>query len=255
MRYAVSVALALWLGLGLPALTAAQDGVEAEQPAEDLEGFDDLQGFEDLDDFDEGPVVSDPLEPVNRGVFWFNDRMYVYVLKPVARAYRVVPEPTRVSVANFFSNLGAPIRFVNALAQAKINKAGIIMSRFFINTTAGIGGLFDPARKYADLREQDEDFGQTLGAYGVGSGFYVVLPFIGPSTLRDAAGRLVDGQLDVVAIAADDTGEYVAVKAVDTVNSLSLDKDTYDQIRRDALDPYLFVRDAYIQLRQGKIER
>jgi phospholipid-binding lipoprotein MlaA len=196
-------------------------------------------------------VVYDPLEKINRGIFWFNDKVYFYALKPVARVFRKVPEPVRVSIANFFSNLTAPIRFASSLAQAEINKAGTEMSRFFINTTVGIGGLFDPARKYAGLREQDEDFGQTLGVYGFGPGPYLVIPFLGPSNVRDGIGDLLDYPFNPLSHL--ETEEYWGARAVDTINFTSLDKDTYESIKQQALDPYLFLRDAYLQNRAGKI--
>ncbi|KAF0193137.1 MAG: lipoprotein [Gammaproteobacteria bacterium] len=203
-------------------------------------------------------VVSDPLEKINRVTFWFNDKLYFYLLKPVARAYRVVPESIRVSVANFFTNLGSPVRGVNAVFQMKFADAGNEMGRFIINSTMGIGGLFDPAEKYAGIRETDEDFGQTLGAYGAGPGFYIVLPFLGPSSLRDGVGMVVDTGMSPLynyAEREEKDNQYLVLKAVEAVNTVSLDKDTYESIKRDALDPYQFVRDAYVQNRQGKIRK
>lgn len=208
------------------------------------------------EDAADGEIIADPLEPVNRVIFGFNDKLYVYVLKPTARAYRVLPQGMRVSVANFFSNLGAPIRMVNSLFQFKLLDAGDELLRFGVNTTVGIGGLFDPARKYLGLREKDEDFGQTLGNYGAGPGFYLVLPVLGPSSARDGVGRLVDGNyFDPVVIIPDETADVVALKALDTVTFLSLDKDTYEIIKRESLDPYTFIRDAYAQNRAGKIAK
>jgi len=199
-------------------------------------------------------VVADPFEGLNRAVFAFNDKLYFYVLKPVARFFRVVPEPVRVSVGNFFSNLAAPIRVVNNSLQGKIGPAGGELMRFIINTTVGIGGLFDPATRYAAIPESDEDFGQTLGRYGIGAGPYLVLPLVGPSNARDGLGWAVDLFLDPLPYLASGV-EYWAAKGTNIVNTVSLDKDTYEGIKRDALDPYLFVRDAYAQHRTGKIER
>lgn len=203
---------------------------------------------------DDGEIIADPLEPVNRAIFAFNDKLYFYVLKPTARAYRVLPQGARVSVSNFFSNLATPIRMVNALLQFRLLDAGSELLRFGVNTTVGIGGLFDPARKYLGLREKDEDFGQTLGNYGVGQGFYLVLPVLGPSSARDGVGRFLDGYyLDPVVVVPDETAEVVALKALDTVNYVSLDKDTYEVIKRESLDPYTFVKNAYAQSRAGKV--
>jgi phospholipid-binding lipoprotein MlaA len=166
----------------------------------------------------------------------------------------VVPERVRVSVGNFFVNLTAPIRVVNNTLQGKIGPAGGEMMRFVINTTVGIGGLFDPATRYAAIPKSNEDFGQTLGRYGIGSGPYLVLPMLGPSNVRDGVGWAVDLFLDPLPYLVGGL-DYWAAKGTNTVNTVSLDKDTYEGIKRDALDPYLFVRDAYAQHRAGKITR
>lgn len=214
---------------------------------------------DDLFPFDEEEEeildVSDPLEPFNRGVFWFNDKLYFYLFKPIARGYRwAVPEPWRIAVQNVFSNLGTPVRFINAGLQGKFSDAGNELARFVINTTIGIGGLFDTARDHFDLRKKDEDTGQTLGHYGVGMGFYLVLPVIGPSNPRDALGLLVDSRENLLYYLAEHKRTYWSLRAYDKINDLSIDKDTYEGIKRDALDPYLFVRDAYIQYRQNKVD-
>lgn len=210
--------------------------------------------FEDEFDADGPPPVSDPLETMNRGFFWFNDKLYFYVLKPAAKAFRVLPEDVRASIANFFNHWTSPARFVNALLQAKINDAGNELGRFAINTTLGVGGLFDAAKEQAGLRRKDEDFGQTLGVYGFKPGMYLVIPVFGPSNVRDGIGRLVDGVMDPKYIYLDEK-PYWGSRAVEAVNEISLDKDTYEAIKRDALDPYLFVRDAYMQNRAGKVAK
>jgi phospholipid-binding lipoprotein MlaA len=205
---------------------------------------------------DEEEVVSDPIEPVNRAIFWFNDKLYFYLLKPIARTYRIVPEPARESIGRAFSNLGMPVRFVNATLQLKFKKAGTELGRFVINSTIGVLGLFDPARDMG-LRKHDEDFGQTLGHYGAGPGFYLVLPIFGPSNLRDGVGRVGDILVDPISspyyFKLKQT-EVIGLKAFDQINTLSLDKDTYEGVKRDALDPYLFVRNAYLQHRAAKVE-
>ena len=198
--------------------------------------------------------VWDPIEPVNRVFFWVNDKLYFYLLKPVARGYRwAVPEPWRVSVKNFFSNLAAPVRIVNAGLQGKFADAGNEITRFTVNTTIGIGGFFDTAKDHFELRTKDEDTGQTLGHYGVGPGPYLVLPILGPSNLRDGIGMFVDSRMNLLYYISEGW-TYYGLRAYDKVNDLSLDKDTYEGIKKDALDPYLFVRDAFIQYRQNKVE-
>ena len=217
--------------------------------SENSDEFEDFL-FEDEEDIE----VSDPLEPLNRGIFWFNDKLYFYLLKPVARGYRrVVPEPWRVAVQNVFSNLKTPVRFVNAGLQGKFGDAGNELTRFVVNTTIGIGGLFDTAKDHFDIRKHDEDTGQTLGHYGIGPGIYLVLPILGPSDVRDAIGTFADTRMDLVYYLFDGW-TYYEVKAYEKINALSLDKDTYETIKKEALDPYLFVRDAFMQYRENKVK-
>jgi len=200
--------------------------------------------------------VSDPLESVNRAIFAFNDKAYVYVLKPIAIGYRkVVPEKGRVSIQSFFRNLVSPVRIVNAALQLKGEDASNEFARFLINTTFGFAGFFDVAKTDFDLRMKEEDFGQTLGHYGIGNGPYLVLPLFGPSTIRDGVGRIVDGSaLDPLNYIFDDEFEqYLLARWIDVETDISLDRDTYEAIKRDALDPYIFLRNAYIQLRAGAV--
>lgn len=242
--------------LACPLLASGEEPVPA--PAETVEASGDDEDFSDDDAFlyeeDDEIFISDPLEPLNRGIFWFNDKLYFYLFKPVARGYRwAVPEPWRISVQNVFSNLTTPVRFVNAGLQGKFGDAGNELTRFAVNTTIGIGGLFDTAKDHFDIRKKDEDTGQTLGYYGVGTGWYLVLPLLGPSNVRDAVGLLADSRLNLLYYLTEGR-TYWALVAYDKVNYLSLDKDTYEGIKRDALDPYLFIRDAFVQYRQNKIE-
>ncbi len=204
---------------------------------------------EEFDDL----IVPDPLEPVNRGIFWFNDKLYILLLRPVGRAFQVVPEPIRVAIKNFFSNLATPTRFINTALQGKFQDAGNELTRFATNTTLGIGGFFDPAQAQFGIRKKDEDTGQTLGYYGAGPGIYLVLPVLGPSGIRDGIGQFADSRLDLTYHLLEEDRDYYGAKVIDGINDQSLDKNTYENIRRDALDPYLFVRDAYIQYRRNKI--
>jgi phospholipid-binding lipoprotein MlaA len=170
----------------------------------------------------------------------------------VARGLRVVPEPARVSIGNFFDNLAAPVRFANKLLQFRLKDASDELARFVFNSTFGIAGLFDIAKEQGGVSRKEEDFGQTLGHYGSGPGFYLVLPLFGPSNPRDVVGRVGDYFLDPLPYALDNW-ELIGAKAVDKENDLSLDKDTYEGIKRDELDPYLFIRDAYAQRRKAQI--
>jgi phospholipid-binding lipoprotein MlaA len=234
-------------------LVEGERGEEPEEPVEDEFAFDLEEDFTDGDIV--APDIYDPIEPFNRGMFWVNDKLYFYLFKPVARGFRVVPEPARQSVSNFFSNIGTPVRFVNSVLQLKFKDAGSELGRLVINSTLGIGGLFDPAKKWFGLRKKDEDLGQTLGNYGVGNGIYIVWPILGPSSARDTVGMAGDFFLDPLFYIQMKPLERAGLKATDKETALSLDKDTYEAIKRQSLDPYLYVRTSYAQHRAGKIEK
>jgi phospholipid-binding lipoprotein MlaA len=243
--------LALFWSHGVSAAAAAEKAPPAGSLEEGLEDDLDL----DFDDEEETLEISDSLEPVNRAVFWFNDKFYFYLLKPVVRGYRVViPERARISVKNFFSNLFTPVRMANSLLQGKVEDFGNELGRFMVNTTIGVGGLFDPAKKLMDVGPKQEDFGQTLGTYGVGPGFYCVLPFIGPSSSRDAVGMVGDFFMDPLFYLMP-LEERLLLSVGDFANATSLDKDTYESIKRQAVDPYLFIRNAYFQKREGQVKK
>ena len=188
-------------------------------------------------------------------MFTFNDRLYFWVLKPVAQGYStVMPEPARVSVSNFFSNLRAPVRFVNCLLQANVIGAATELFRFMLNSTIGLAGLFDPAGgEEINLVRQDEDFGQTLGSYGAGQGFYIVWPILGPSSPRDTLGMVGDFFAYPISY-LDPWYVWTAVRGYQTINDTSLSIGDYEAIKEAAIDPYLSVRNAYIQYRQKKVE-
>ena len=200
-------------------------------------------------------TITDPLEPFNRAMFTFNDRLYFWVLKPVAQGYgAIMPEPARVSVSNFFSNLRSPIHFVNCLLQANFIGAATELFRFMINSTIGLAGLFDPAGgEEIHLVRQDEDFGQTLGVYGAGQGFYIVWPILGPSSPRDTVGMVGDFFAYPLSY-LDPWYAWLAVRGYETINDVSLSIGDYEAIKEAAIDPYLAVRNAYAQYRQKKVE-
>lgn len=227
--------------------------METDSTGEETPPFMDDDDLSFLDEGDEVIDVYDPFETFNRGMFWFNDKAYFYVMKPVAKGWRwLAPEPLRLGIRNFFSNLRAPIRFVNAALQGKFRDAGNELTRFGVNSTLGIGGLFDPAKEHFGIARKQEDTGQTLGHYGVGPGPYLVLPFLGPSNFRDGAGLLGDFYFSLVPVLFENRYYWIAVSG-DIINYLSIDKDTYEGIKKDSLDPYLFLRDAYGQYRRNLI--
>ncbi|MGE5190172.1 MAG: VacJ family lipoprotein [Gemmatimonadota bacterium] len=214
-------------------------------------------GVEPAETFEETPApgIADPLEPVNRAVFAFNDKAYFWVMKPVAQGYRaVVPQGARVSARNFFSNLGTPVRFANNLLQGRFKGAGTELLRFVINSTIGMAGLFDPAATGFHIEKRDEDLGQTLGRYGLGQGVYIVWPILGPSSARDTVGLVGDYFADPLSYIADPWAE-AAVRAYKTENGLSLSIGDYEDLKKSSLDPYAAVRDAYAQNRAKKVRQ
>ncbi|GHE19929.1 ABC transporter [Halomonas urumqiensis] len=191
----------------------------------------------------------DPWEGFNRSVFTFNDAIDRAVLKPVSRGYRAItPQPVQTGVGNFFSNLGEIRTALNSVLQGKPGNAGIATSRFLINSTVGIGGLWDFAT-HMEITGRDEDFGQTLGAWGLDSGPYLVLPLLGPSTLRDTAGMPVDMVTYPTYYIEDDAVRYslTALRIIDARAGL-LDQE--DMIRGDR---YSFIRDAWLQQRRFEV--
>ena len=205
----------------------------------------------------QAPTITDPIEPFNRVMFEFNDKLYFWLLKPVAQGYKaVVPEGARVSVKNFFSNLGFPARFVSCLLQADISCAATEVGRFAVNTVWGIGGLMDPASsKDLNLQKQDVDLGQTLGVWGVGHGFYIVWPLMGPSSARDSI--VIPGEyfLYPPSYMGEIAPWYVGpiVRAYEEVNRTSLRIGDYEALKEAAIDPYVALRDAYVQYRWKKV--
>lgn len=220
---------------------------------EDQDVFDDGFGFED-EFAAENNKVYDPLIGFNRLMFKFNDRLYFIVLVPIGTTYSLVlSEKMRTSVNNFFLNLEFPVRFVNNLLQLKFKNTGIEMVRFGVNSTAGVLGFMDPAYTYLKLTPKDEDFGQTLGHYGVGEGFPLVLPFWGVLNLRDAIGEIPDGFLSP-SFFVRNIYLKIAIFSFEKVNYVSLHIGEYEMIKKEALDPYTFTRDAYAQIRKKRIE-
>jgi phospholipid-binding lipoprotein MlaA len=204
---------------------------------------------------EEAVKIADPLEPFNRAMYHFNDKLYFWMLKPVAQGYsKVVPEPARVSVKNFFANLGFPIRFLSCLLQADFSGAATEFGRFGINTVWGIGGFMDPAAgKELDLRKQDTDLGLTLASYGVGHGFYIVWPVLGPSSPRDSIDIVGESFLYPVSYITP-WYAWLGVRSYQEVNSTSLKIGDYESLKDAAIDPYVALRDAYIQYRLKKIK-
>jgi len=200
----------------------------------------------------------DPLEKFNRGVWSVNRGADKVVIKPAAQVYRAVtPRPVRQGVSNLFSNLSEPWSFVNNLLQGKGERAGRNLARFLINSTVGIAGLWDPASKLG-ARPAPEDLGQTLAVWGVNGGPYLVLPLLGPSTLRDGIGSGVAAYADPVKYAINNADisvwykrGYLAAYIIDTRSQLI--ESGGDAFLESSLDPYAAARSAYLQLRTAEI--
>lgn len=224
------------------ALAAADDDLYDESAAEEGEDG----GTE------ETPQEGDPLEGINRKVFWFNDHLDQYVLEPVARGWDfVAPEKVQECIGNFFDNIRFPVVMVNNLLQGKLVPAASDVGRFAINTTAGLAGFFDPASKVGLVRH-DEDFGQTLGVWGAPPGAFLMIPILGPLTIRDGVGYLVDIPLAVYPLFLG--FEYtLPARTVDTINWRAQALEQIENAKEASYDYYIFIRDAYLQRREALI--
>jgi phospholipid-binding lipoprotein MlaA len=210
---------------------------------------DDLYFPDELMEEDPALHVADPLRPFNVAMFHFNDKLYFWVLKPVAKGWRTIaPETVRTGVNNFFYNLGFPIRFVSSILQLKGDKATGEVGRFFLNTIFGVLGFGNPAKNFAELNPDAEDLGQTFGHYGIGHGIYLVLPFWGPSSLRDGVGFAGDRFLDPVSY-VDPWELRAGVTATETVNKTSFRIGDYEAFKEAAIEPYGAMKSGYLQRR------
>lgn len=198
----------------------------------------------------------DPLEGMNRAIFSFNETADRFVLKPIAQGYHyVLPDPVERGIGRVFGNVGEIINVFNGLLQGKFAQASNDSGRFLINSTLGIAGIFEVAEGLGLEKNAGEDFGQTLGHWGVGEGAYLVLPFFGPSTLRDAPGRVVDSFLNPI-------GEIDHVPTRNQIYGVSVLSSRAGLLEAEELisgDKYSFIRDAYLQRREylvndGKVE-
>jgi phospholipid-binding lipoprotein MlaA len=234
----------------LAALTLVAGCASQPKPAADGWSESGEQEFAEVD------TENDPLELLNRFTFAFNMALDTLVFQPVAATYRfVLPVKVRDSVRNAMRNLRSPLILINDVLQGEMERAGTTLARFLVNSTVGILGLFDVA---ADMGYvfHDEDFGQTLGAHGVGEGFYLVLPVLGPSSARDGVGMLVDYYLDPVNYAADaaDIEDFLLVRtAVEGIDTRARNLDTIEDLKRDSIDFYARVRSLHRQSRINEI--
>lgn len=221
-------------------------------------------GGENDEDFDpfaaetsKTEYAPDPLERMNRAFFLFNDKLYFWFLKPAAQVYGTfIPPGLRTCIRNGFENLRFPCRFVNNALQGKFRAAGIETGRFLINSTLGFAGFFEIAGRDFDLAPPpEEDTGQTFGFYGLKPGFYIVWPVFGPSTVRDTFGLAGDTALHPLFWLPEHYWVSAAIKAGQTVNDTSLRIGEYEDFKKAALDPYVSMRQAYLQNRENEIRQ
>lgn len=238
------------------------------EPQTSLSTIENNQSEEAKDEFDdefddEEKDIIDPLSGYNSAMTSFNDAVIIYALNPVAEAYGyIIPQPLRIGISNFIKNINYPVRLVNNLLQGKLQNVSDETERFIVNSTVGLAGLMDPAQTYMNIPAHREDFGQTLGYYGVGSGFHIVLPFLGPSNVRDSIGILADGYIsplinvkDVVNYKIpDNLAQTIGITTLYFINRTSLNLGEYESIKKDAIDLYPFLRDIYEQKRVSEID-
>jgi phospholipid-binding lipoprotein MlaA len=228
-----------------------EDVDDAETEGEDDDEYDDDDEYADEEDVE---LIPDPFIELNTGIFHFNDKMYFWVLKPVSRGYGfIIPQELRVAIRNVFYNIRFPVRFINCLLQGKGRKSAAELGQFFINSTAGFLGLANVAANYPELQPSKEDLGQTFAVWGFDNGAYLTLPFLGPSSLRDGLGRLGDMFLDPIWWLVEDFWVSVAIRAGEAVNDVSLRIGEYEALKEAAIDPYVMLRNAYVQNRNKLI--
>jgi len=243
--------------------TSKQVTIQKEQTTftENIE--EETDEFEDEYKSEQSKEILDPLSGYNRAMTTFNDKIFTYALNPLSKGYAyMTPEPVRQSLSNFLHNIQFPIRFTNNLLQGKFQNSSDELERFIVNTTAGVGGLFNPASTYMHIPAHNEDFGQTLGSYGVGTGFHIVLPFLGPSNVRDGLGLIAEGYLSPIIYQKglkrykipENYAQSIGIYGFNILNKNALHLGVYESLKKDAIDLYPFLRDLYEQKRLSDIE-
>tara|TARA_Y100000741_G_scaffold262736_1_gene203288 strand:- start:183 stop:980 length:798 start_codon:yes stop_codon:yes gene_type:complete len=207
-------------------------------------------------------VVKDCFESVNRGIFAFNQGLDKVLFKPLAKGYRKLPQPIRSGTSNAINNLGNVVTIPNNILQGQLKDASMNSVRFIINSTLGIAGIFDVASYYGIEKRDKEDYGQTLGALGVGEGCYFVLPVLGPTTIRDSVGSLasvVGGDAWYNVTVANDTqyfneSDYYFTEVLSGVDFRAKNLEAFDSLENTSIDLYASIRSLYLQDRERKIE-
>jgi phospholipid-binding lipoprotein MlaA len=207
------------------------------------------------DDYGNTPSIADPIEPVNRGMFWVNHQLYNFVVRPVSKVYTTVfPKPVRRAVNNAYDNAEYPVRVANHLLQADLKNADLETRKFVVNSVAGVGGILKVSDRIPAIADvPDNDTGRTFAKWGIGHGPYIVWPLLGPRSLRDTAGFAGDVALNPftwVSLAGAAPAIALSVTTPNTVRSAQNRLDIYDAATKEAIDPYIAIRSGYIQNRE-----
>jgi phospholipid-binding lipoprotein MlaA len=219
---------------------------------------------EEADEYATTADISDPLQPLNRATFWVNDKLYTFILRPLSKGYELIlPRPVRKGIDNAFENVKYPVRVVNCTLQGKFKRAGQETGKFVVNSVAGVGGIFRPAESIPGLANlPDEDTAQTFGKWGIPHGPYLVLPLLGPSSLRDTVGLAGDYALNPVNwpylwwYGDRSKHDWVIIPPLsNTLRSAPAQLSKYDTVTKDAVDPYLSARSAYSQNRAEALKK
>ena len=234
----------------------AGDGIEEDPFDDSLISDADFEEDPFAEEGDGTPPIPDPFERwYNRPVYVFNDYFYEYLMRPVAESYRfIIPEDLRLIIRNIFRNILFPQRLVSSLFQGDFEKTGRVLSRTVINTTLGIGGMFEVADPQFGIKRVEEDFGQAMGKWGIPSGPYIVLPILGPSTARDAFGTAVDAVLNPLFWLVPDFITGAGITSGQMVNETSFYIDDIQALKDGAIDPYISFREFYHQNRVNLID-
>lgn len=250
-----SIPVMIWLLAALFSANSLAQESDNGQSNETLESSEEIaeNSSEPVPVGEQEPLVvsyedyNDPLEPVNRVIFRFNDYLYRYALIPAAKGYmKAVPDPVRQSVGNAYNNIREPLNSINHLLQGKPAPAGKTLLRFLTNSTVGILGLFDPATSWLGLEAEPSRLGDTLGSYGLGYGFYLVLPFIGTTDARNGIGSMVESSVHPVRYLVDDT-EATVILVFGNFQRFAPRADAYLELYGESDDPYLMFRNQYLQ--------
>ncbi len=246
-------------GAGSPAPEAPDRGGDTNVDA-DVESDEELESLlaEYGDEYGEEGAVSrsDPFYYWNVTWFHFNDKFYFWFLQPVAKGYGwAMPDHAQTGINNFFRNIEYPVRLVACLAQGRMYDSGTETGRFLINTTIGVVGFWDAAEQIWEIEAHAEDFDQAIGRWGIGPGWFITWPLLGPSSVRGTVGAVVDRLANPKTwLLADEPAIGIVTTALDIINETSLDPDRYEQMRDMSVEPYIAIRNAYFQNREKKVK-